>query len=121
MDKKPVYALLGICLASVAIHYYIYSENKVERLESVIEYSDRAREIADDQIRDLMYELKIAKSESEMVGTRNYVSGVVETLSRPEHYEQIWHDGYDRGTEVQILASSVDKKTRLVSEKETKE
>ena len=99
MDKKPVYSLLGICLASVAIHYYIYSENKVERLESIVEYSDRA---------------------SEMVGTRNYVSGVVETLSRPEHYEQIWHDGYDRGTEVQIMASKVEKKIELVNEKETK-
>lgn len=120
MDKKPVYVLFGIGLLSVVAHYYIYSENKIERLESVIEYSDRAREIADDQIRDLMYELKAAKSENEMVATRNYVSGVVETIKRPEHFDQIWHDGYDRGTEVQIMASKVEKEIELVNEKETK-
>jgi hypothetical protein len=39
-----------------------------------------------------------------LIRTQAYVSGVVATLENKEHFDKIWHDGYDRGTEVQMLA-----------------
>lgn len=92
-----------ICVAS-GIHSYIFHQNQIELLKQTVILSEKARSIESDQVRDLMYALQTQQSEQETTATQNYVAGIVESLKRTEHYEQIWHDGYERGTEVQIYA-----------------
>lgn len=88
----------------ICIGAYFYQQNYIEILKENLLITNQARKIDADQIRDLLFANQQLCAENESIATRSYVSGVVSVINNKEHFEEIWHDGYDRGTEVQMLA-----------------
>jgi hypothetical protein len=84
-------------------------------------FHKQARGIESETIRDLMYELDQVKTESELRYHRGYVSGIVDTVNRPDYYTQIWHSGYSRGAEVQQYADALDEKETQYTKETTTE
>jgi hypothetical protein len=93
-----------ICIGTLAGHSYIYQQNQIEVLKANLSLSDKAREIDADQIRDLLHINQQLNLEKDAFTAQAYVSGALSVLDNKEHIEKIWHNGYDRGTEVQNLA-----------------
>lgn len=97
-----------ILLAGITLfgHYAIRNHYETKRLEQLVELSDKARQIESETFRDLMHANQRLGEQNEAEKNAAYVSGVVATINNPDHTTAIWHAGYDRGTEVQILAQS---------------
>lgn len=95
-----------VCVVTISVHIQIHTHNRTLILEESVKLVEQARKIEHDEVRDLMYMLQDEKGRSESVATTSFVAGVVDTLNRPEYYQEIWHSGYDRGTEVQKYADS---------------
>jgi hypothetical protein len=68
-----------------------------------------AMKIADEQIRDLTYELQNSRIDEGAIQTRWFVAGIAAAMNRPDSYAEIWHDGYDRGVAVQQAAHEAEK------------
>lgn len=98
-----------VCIITIAGHITIGQYNRIQQLELGSELSDKARAIDQDQIRDLLYTVQQLHAEKESIGTQAYVSGVISVLDNKEHYERIWHDGYDRGAEVQLATNLAER------------
>jgi len=96
--------LIFLAVLTLFGHYAIQTHFETKRLEQIIGLSDKALKIEADTIRDLMYSNRQTTERYEAEKNASYVSGVVATLTKPDHYNAIWHDGYDRGTEVQLMA-----------------
>jgi hypothetical protein len=77
---------------------FLFQENR--RLVSLIEIDKRIQKIDRDQIRDLLYDNQKLISENQTTATTNFVSGVIDYMNRKDIYNQIWHDGYNRGNQV---------------------
>jgi len=101
--------IIAVCAMTLAGHVYLDSTQRIEVLKGNVELSEKARSIESDQIRDLMYALQQEQQENSIIEARAFVSGVVDSLKRPDHYQKIWHAGYDRGTEVQMMAEQSQK------------
>jgi hypothetical protein len=97
--------------------FAIFQNYEINRLHQEIRLAQQAKQIDSDQIRDLMYTLTNSKMEQESIGNRQFVAGVVEAVTKPDHYSEIWHNGYDRGTAIQQYADSLDKKVTLTGNK----
>ncbi len=98
---KSIPWILLVCVGTLAGHVGIYQHNQIETLKQSATLSDQARRIESDQVRDLMYALRESQGRNEAIAVQSFVAGVVDTLKREPEYQKIWHDGYDRGTEVQ--------------------
>jgi hypothetical protein len=81
----------------------------IEHLRQQVELVSQAKNIESDQVRDLMTQLISAKSDAAAAGTQHFVSGVMAAIQSPDHYSEIWHSGYDRGTDVQNYIASLEK------------
>lgn len=101
--------IIAVCATTLAGHMYLYSTSRIEMLEGTVELSEKARRIESDQVRDLMYVLQQEKQENSVIESRAFVAGVVDALQRPDHHQKIWHDGYDRGAEVQKYSDNTIK------------
>jgi hypothetical protein len=97
--------------------FVIFQNYQISRLDQEIRLAQQARQIESDQIRDLMYALSNAKVEQESIGNRQFVAGVIESVTKANHYAEIWHNGYDRGTANQQYADNLDKKVTLTGNK----
>ena len=98
--------VIVICTITLFGHYFIAAENQKSQMRLTVELSDKARAIEGETIRDLMHANRQISQEKEAIGSGRYVAGVVDALQRPEHYDAIWHDGYNRGTETEQLAQA---------------
>ena len=83
-----------------------------------MEIVSQAKNIESDQVLDLMMQLSSAKSEAAAAGTQHFVSGVMAAIQSPDHYSEIWHNGYDRGTEVENYIASLDKEKTYTKRKD---
>ena len=106
--KNIHYFFILLAAATLFGHYAIRNHYEIKRLEQVVQLSDKARQIESETIRDLMHANRRIGEQNEAEKNAAYVSGVVATINKPDHYNAIWHAGYDRGTEVQILAQSTE-------------
>jgi hypothetical protein len=88
-----------ITIATVVICSQIITSQYTEivSLRREIRLSETARNLSDDQIQELMYITMRLNSEKESSNTQQYVLGAVEAAKNPEKFNQIWHDGYNRG------------------------
>lgn len=111
MIKENVWLLVCLCVSTLFGIYYITSQSEIRMLEQRVELGNKACEIADNQIRDLMYENQKVAQEKESSKTISYVAGAIDaSVQRPDYYREIWHRGYDQGSEVkQELAESEEK------------
>jgi len=96
--------IIAVCAMTLTGHMYLYSTHKVETLKQTVELSEKARQIENDQVRDLMYALQQEKDKNIAIQTQSFVAGVLDAIENKDRYQQVWHAGYDRGTEVQMLA-----------------
>jgi len=88
---------------------FMGQHNKIESLRSEVRVYQQMQKISDDQITELQYLLTAQRVDLESERTRSYVSGVVDSITRPDHANEIWHAGYDRGQAVQQYADQIDK------------
>ena len=91
---------IAFAFCTVAAHYSIFEFTQSQRLKFEIELLQKKEKIDNDQIRDLMYSLQDQKSNNEMVKAQGYVAGILDGIKHEDHYMTIWHDGYNRGSEV---------------------
>jgi hypothetical protein len=114
-DRKMTFseflAVITCCLSLVLLQITINSWFDANRLRDELRITKEAMKIADDQIRDITYELQQARVADEADHTRWFVAGVVSAAERPEYYNEIWHAGYDRGSAVQAAANELEKKS----------
>lgn len=102
---KTLLSAMLVLVVSAFVHYYIHADNRrqvdatrIAVLEETLRMHDA---IYDDQVRELANNLQTALAEKNFAKTEGFVSGVADAQQRPDHYSQIWHNGYDRGTSVQ--------------------
>lgn len=103
--------LLAIALVTVFAHYILYSQTKISALQNNIDLANTALSIEEESVRDLIYANTLLAQEKESIAAKSYVSGIVNSIKSEDHdhYNKIWHDGYDRGSEVQLENISKDK------------
>ena len=85
-------ATLVICAQIITSQYV-----EIASLRREMRIAETVRNISDDQIQELMYITMRLNSEKESSNTQQYVLGAVEAVKNPEKFNQIWHDGYNRG------------------------
>lgn len=71
---------------------------EITSLKRELRLAEKAKAIEADQIRDLLYQLSQARADVEFAGNKQFVLGVVEAITHPDRYKEVWHSGYDRGT-----------------------
>jgi hypothetical protein len=98
-------ASIVILLAQVIVTQWTW----IEHLKQQVELVNQAKNIESDQVRDLMMQLSSAKSDASAAGTQHFVSGVMAAIQSPDHYSEIWHAGYDRGSDVENYIATLDK------------
>ena len=101
MKALPWFALGIVSLC--AAQFIIYQNYKIENLNDLVRFGEKARQIDQDQIRDIMYSLQNAKIEKESANSAGFVAGIIDATNRKDVYSEIWHSGYSRGSENQIL------------------
>lgn len=98
---------IWIVVACLQALFAMYLENS--RLRWELRLSEKTKKIADDQISELMYTNSTIKAEMESVATRNYTAGVVDAINNRDHFNAIWHDGYNRGENTAKLEKEIKK------------
>ena len=68
-----------------------------QSLRTEIRMQDVARGLCEDQIVDLTFHLREALANQSNAETRGFVAGASAVLDNRNHYEALWHEGYDRG------------------------
>jgi len=106
VEMKSMPWFIVVCVVTLFGHAHIYTSNQTKMLKENVKLTEQARQIEHDEVRDLMFALQEERGKNEVVAAQSFVAGVVDTLNRPDHYQEIWHSGYDRGTEVQKYADS---------------
>lgn len=101
-------AAAGLVFGSIV--YTFWQATRIENLEAHIRVYETAARVADDQISELTYQIYQLKTEKEFVGLKEFVAGATDALRRPEHYNAVWHDGYDRGVAVEADARASQQK-----------
>lgn len=120
MNNRNLWTIACVCVATIFAHMIINYQKSIWILEQQLSFSEKNNQIEAEQIRDLMYELEKNRAENTRISTTQYISGVLDSLNRKEYFNEIWHAGYDRGSEVQSYADSViPKKTTLTSDRNT--
>lgn len=107
MNKALVFA--GVIAASLILHYGIYLHWKIDYQTQEIFLMEQGRKIQDDQIRDLVMASQQNDSRVESAKTEGYVAGTIDAINKKDHYNAIWHHGYDRGVAVQMEAEASNK------------
>lgn len=90
----------AIAVLTLMGHYCIYSHSHIKDLEVQLNFADQKEKIDNDQIRDLMDQVRQVNSQQEVIKAQGYVAGILDGIKREDHYMTIWHDGYNRGSEV---------------------
>lgn len=106
--KTQSWMLFGIIALVFSVQIIIFQFMIISRLKDEIRIAEKAKDIETDQSQDLMYQLSQMKAEMEASGTRQFVTGVVSAIAKPDLYTEIWHNGYDRGVATTQYANNLD-------------
>ena len=82
-------------LMAAQISVILYMENSFLRKENRMHQN--SQEILRDQINELNYETSRMISERDCIANRNYVLGAARAIVEPSKFDEIWHDGYNKG------------------------
>lgn len=89
--------ITGIAVAAIG-QIALTQHNLITMLKQEISLLERENNIEKEEIRDLLFQLSQNNAEKEAIGVKHYVSGVVDTINKPDYFREIWHSGYDRGS-----------------------
>lgn len=106
-----VFAFVAGVLALVFGQILVSQNNTISILKHEISLLERENNIEREEIRDLLFQVSQNKLEKEAIGIKHYVSGVVDTINKPDYFSEIWHSGYDRGVANQQYADQFKKET----------
>jgi len=105
--KTSVISCFGICLVTLLCHLVIVQRSEIADLKMTLEVSDQKHQIANDQIRDLMYVIRDQSDTKSYEKQSGFVAGLLEGIQNKDNYLTIWHDGYNRGGEVLDMMQDV--------------
>lgn len=88
---------------------------EISSLKRELRISEKAKQISDDQINELMYMVSNLRNEKDSISTQQFVAGVVDSIRNKDNYNAIWHDGYNRGSNVAAYTTQIE--TESVSKK----
>jgi hypothetical protein len=106
--KNNLWGVAFLFAAALLFQVVVFQQYQINYLKQELKISEKAKEIEEDQTQDLMYQLTQHKIESEALATKYFVAGVVEAISKPDRFSEIWHSGYDRGSSVQQYADKLN-------------
>lgn len=95
--KKTAIVLGGFLVAQI----FLLQQFRINNLSERLIISEKSKEIEKDQSSDLAYQLYQLKMQNQYESMKDFVAGVGSVIKNPSHFEQIWHDGYDRGVATQ--------------------
>lgn len=107
-------SLPWVCLAiccSFFVQSLLHQNNKIKLID---ELDAKSKQIDQDQIRDLLYELQNLKNEKSIFSSASFAAGIIEGINKKDQYDKIWHSGYERGTENQMLSDSSKANKQIV-------
>ncbi len=93
-------AFAAIAALTLMGYYCLYSHFQVQDMKVQLGFAEQKEKIDNDQIRDLMDAVREKERQQEVVKGQGYVAGILDAIKREDHYMTIWHDGYNRGSEV---------------------
>jgi hypothetical protein len=99
--SKTFALYVGVAIATLIGHYALNNQRQMASLEVLVKAGDQKDRIQTDQIRELIYNLQQASQKNETSRNEGFIAGVIDAMQKPDHYMAIWHNGYDRGSEVQ--------------------
>jgi len=108
-----------VCTAilTLAAHYCFYIYQKTDQLEMQLRLASQKERIDNDQIRDLIYDKIDLVREKDSMKAQGYVAGLLDGIKRENYWNEVWHDGYNRGSEIrQQIAESFLKRDDKVIE-----
>lgn len=112
INSLTILSIVTFFSFQLAIGMYLDNIN----LRRELRLSEKNKEISNDQIEDLMYTVSKLESEKNSISTQYFIAGVLDTLKNKDHYNEVWHDGYNRGENVSRFASEV-KSTKFTADK----
>lgn len=100
--SKTLATYIIVAIVTLAGHYALNAQRHMTHSEFLLKAAEQKEKIQTDQIRELIADLQNAKQKNDSMRTEGYVAGVSDAVNKPDHYMAIWHNGYDRGTAVQM-------------------
>ena len=101
---KSLLAILLVVVSSVFVHYGIATRSEISRLENTIKLLDERNTTTENSLRDMIYAYQQLETKAEFEKQTSFISGIAEAVrdsEREDYYTKVWHNGYDRGHEVQ--------------------
>ena len=112
-------ALIGsFVIVFFCVQAIILQQHHILLLQHECQLRVKAAEIETAQCDDLEFQLAQMRLTKEITDVKQYVTGVVAAISNPEHYAEVWHAGYDRGTVVQQYADQLEISTYTSAKEE---
>lgn len=109
------FAVVALAIGQIALTQH----NLITMLRQEISLLEKENNIEKEEIRDLLFQLAQNSLEKEAIGVKHYVSGVVDTINKPDYFREIWHSGYDRGSANQQYVNQSKEQTYVdLKEKE---
>lgn len=115
--------VLAFCASMLVLllQIIVSQHNAISTLQHDNILHQQARALESETIRDLMYELEQLQLTTNLQHHRGYVSGVIDSVNKPDYYSDVWHSGYSRGAEVQKYVDTLDYKERQYTKPEKEE
>ena len=91
-------AVSAILLVTL-VNYTIYLTSENSRLTHMVQLSDTRSDINQewaDEITHVMIN-KLNDNHEEGMRSQGRIEGIVDYLTKPEDYQSVWHEGYQRG------------------------
>lgn len=106
-NRIGIFGVLGgiALLLQVVVAQYV----EIQSLHRELRVSSQALKIEASQASDLMYQLQQIRGDQNSAATQNFVAGVAAAVDDRDRYSAIWHNGYDRGSQVQQYADNLDR------------
>lgn len=96
--KNNIWSLILLSTVALGLQVMLFQHQQISSLRQELRIVQKSKEIEQDQSQELMFQLTQAKIENSALATKYYVAGVVDAVNKPDHYSEIWHAGYDRGS-----------------------
>ena len=90
--------VLSIAVATL-LNYAIWSQARNSRLNDMLELSDMRSDLSQEWTDEVTYSLlnKLNDNHEEGMRSQGRMEGIVDYLTKPEDYQSVWHEGYQRG------------------------
>jgi len=119
--NRSVWVIGALIAFGILAQIILLQTYRITQLQTALDIASRAKDVETDQSAELMYRLTQLQNQLEHDGIKQYVAGITRALEKPDHYDAIWHAGYDRGAKVQQDADALDvQKMHTTTTKETK-